>query len=996
VEEEEALHVGRIVATPPRAIGIHPEPMDTDRAGTVETAPLRGRPGELAALERALDAVGRRECRFFFVGGEPGIGKSRLLEELSGRAEARDYLVFAGRAAEFEREVPFAAWVDALDAYVGSLDEARLGRMGVEHLEELGEIFPSLSRSGPGGIEEDRYRAHRAVRQLLDGLASTRPLVVALDDLHWADDASLELIATLARRPPERGVLIAGAHRPADTVEWLRAALVGLSDEAVIDLGPLPAGEAEALLPDELPLAQRGALLEEAGGNPFYILQLARSPAAVGQAGSAEVLEGGFAVPAAVSAALEQELAAVPDQTRTLLRGAAVAGEPFEVALAAAGAGLELPAALEALDQALAVGLVRPTRVPGQFLFRHPLVRRALYEGAPEGFRLGAHSRVAAALTERGGDAAASAHHVARSAQPGDTEAVATLVAAADRHRSRAPASSAAWYGAAVRLAEAAPAEQRAELLTRQADALLAAGRLEDSYEVMVAAQELASGDPSVDAVVLLAEIEQWLGRPDDAVARLHELDGRIGEDDPRASALIHFRLSYVHQWNGRLMPALEHTQAALEAARRAGDDVVLAAAEATMGERASHVDVPVARDFLERAAQRLEQADEEEVGFVLTALYSLGWGNVHLERYDQALSHFGHGLDLARRTGGQRFVYTLQTEPVETLNRMGRVREALAISDDAIESARLHPSPRFLWWALWLRCSLQQHMGDLDALETTFGEVETTAARLPAQPMLDVWMGYMRARLHSMRGDHEAAVATLEAAGGGRDLPNIPPNDRSAAWEILVTAAIARGDLDEADRVAAEAEGWAQASGLRALAGHALRCRAWLEFAHGAADAAAEAAAKSVEAFEAVGTPLDSAISRIVQGDALAAAGRKEDAVEALRKAEQTLHELGCERYRAEAARALRKLGRRTPVRAGAAGGDEGVLSTLSAREREIADLVHRELTNREIAEELFLSEKTVQTHLRNIFAKLGVSSRVAVAVAVQQAREARDQPTP
>jgi predicted ATPase len=326
--------------------------------------PLVGRAAELRALDSALAWLDSRAGGFLLVGGEPGIGKSRLLEELSTRAAGHDHLVLSGRAAEFEREMPFAIWADAMDGYVGSLDAARLRRMGVGRTEELGGIFPSLGDLDGVGLPDDRFRAHRAVRELLDGLASTRPLVVVLDDLQWADEASIELLAALVRRPPERAVLIAGGHRPVESLEPLRAALERAERALALQLGPLVESEARRVLPGGMSAPQRAAVLAEAGGNPFYLQQLARVPGSAERGGPAQLLEGGFTVPAGVATSIAEELATLGPETRTLLWGAAVAGEPFDLWLAAAAAGVPIDSALEAVDGAAAVELVRPTPAP--------------------------------------------------------------------------------------------------------------------------------------------------------------------------------------------------------------------------------------------------------------------------------------------------------------------------------------------------------------------------------------------------------------------------------------------------------------------------------------------------------------------------------------------------------------------------------------------------------------------------------------------------------
>ena len=959
---------------------------------TAAAPSLVGRDQELTAVENALGSLDAREGGFFVVGGEPGIGKSRLLEELAGRGGQREWTVLSGRAAEFEREMPFAMWVDALDAYVGTLDEAKLTRLGVERTDELRAIFPSLGGEGRSlDVAEDRFRAHRAVRELLDGLAATRPLIVVLDDLHWADEASLELLAALARRPPERAVLLAAGHRPADNLDQLRAALDRAANATILELSPLAHEDAGRLVPSDLRPADRAALLAEGGGNPFYLQQLARAPRAAraGGAGHAELIEGGFRVPAGVAASIAEELAALPEGTRTLLQGAAIAGEPFDLWLAAAAVGQSVDDALEALDGAVAVELVRPTPAPGQFVFRHPLVRRAIYASGGEGFRLGAHRRAAAALAERGADAAVRAHHVARSAQPGEEEAIAVLVEAAEQRQGRAPASAATWYGDAVRLlGESGSDERRAELEIRRARAALDAGHLEDSHAALEAALAIDPEVGDAETISLIAEIELWLGESAAAEERLERAVDELSGDDPRAAALLGLHLLLTHRWNGRMEAAVERGQQALAAAKEAGDPAVLAAVEATFAELVVHVDTAAGGAMLDAAAARIEDLPDVHVAEAIESLYSLGWGYVHTERYDDAVASFGRAMDVARRYGRIRFAISMRSDPVEALMRAGRLADALAAADDGVDAARLHPSPRFPWWALWLRSTMKLRSGDVEGARADYEECKTFAVQLPPQSMLDLWMGYQQASLLAHAGDHEgAAAALIKAGGGGDDLPRIPINDRQVAWQILVDAAIARGDLEDAERWAREAEATAERNGLRGMAGFAARCRTALERARPDPAAAVAAADASVQAFRDLGNAFEVACSQVLLGECLIEAGRGSDAVPLLMEAEETLHGLGTERFRARAARSLRKLGRRTPARGG--GDEASALESLSAREREIAELVHRQYSNRQIAEELFLSEKTVQTHLRNIFGKLGVSSRVAVALAWEQAEE-------
>src|SRR4051812_13114238 len=455
-----------------------------------------GRAAELGVIERALDGLDAGQTTALAVVGEPGIGKTRLLAELAARADRRGHAALTGAASELERDVPFWVFVDALEEYLDGLEPRRLASLTDEARAELSPVFPSLfppTAAAHGALPSERYRTLRASRELLDVVADRQPLVLVLDDLHWADPASLDLLTVLLQRPPSGRVLLALGVRPHQMPERLGSAF-GRADRTAsldrLDLSPLTRAEADELLGASVRPADADTLFEESGGNPFYLEQLARmldrsGPAPAGATES--IVLGGVHVPRPVAAALAEELAQLSDIARPVLEGAAVAGDPFDPELVAAAAECPEAAVLDAFDELLRLDLVRPTDVPRRFRFRHPLVRRAVYEATPGGRRLGAHERCADYLLARGAPAPARAHHVELAARHGDPVAVATLREAGEAAAETAPASAAHWFDAALRvLAEDAAVGERVELLLARSSALAAAGRFDESHATLV------------------------------------------------------------------------------------------------------------------------------------------------------------------------------------------------------------------------------------------------------------------------------------------------------------------------------------------------------------------------------------------------------------------------------------------------------------------------------------------------------------------------------
>src|SRR5436190_9493883 len=237
----------------------------------------------MSSLDEVLADLELGRAAALLLIGEPGIGKTRLLAELAARADAQGQLVLSGSASELERDLPFSVFVDALDEYVRGLERSRLAALDDDVRTELAHVFPSLTALGTErevALQHERYRSHRAVRELLEQLAAAQPLVLVLDDVHWADSASVELVGALLRRPPAAPVLLALAVRPHQVPERLSAALDRAHRTETlsrIELGALSPEEARQLLGAAVEHADAAVLYEESGGNPFYLEQLARS-----------------------------------------------------------------------------------------------------------------------------------------------------------------------------------------------------------------------------------------------------------------------------------------------------------------------------------------------------------------------------------------------------------------------------------------------------------------------------------------------------------------------------------------------------------------------------------------------------------------------------------------------------------------------------------------------------------------------------------------------
>ena len=961
---------------------------------------LVGRADELESLGRLLDELDRGDPIAVEVVGEPGIGKTRMLSELTALADLRGQLVVSGCASELERELPFSVFVHALDAHVESLDPEVLAALDDDVQAELAHVLPSLSALAGRrsvALQHERYRSHRAVRALLEQLAQARPLVLVLDDLHWADSASGELLGALLRRPPAAPVLMAIALRPRHLEERFATALERAhraTTLARIELGALTLDETRELLGNRVDAGAAVVLYEESGGNPFYLEQLARSGE---RAGGAISLRGislsGLGVPPAVAAALAEELALLSADGRLLLEGAAVAGDPFNLDLAAAAASTGEAAAMEAIDELLELDLVHTTDTPRRFRFRHPLVRRAVYEGTAGGWRLGAHERCAELLAALGTSPAGRAHHIERSARHGDLAAVAVLRDAGSEAARLAPESAARWIAAALRLLPAsASALDRIELLRARAAALAAFGHFPGAHDALVEAVAILPPDAHqlrTAVATALAGVERFLGRYEQAHTRLVDALRQLPKAPSVEAVELRIELT-LNEFYRSHYDAMHHWASRAVADAKPLANAPLLSAALTMPAFAYAMTGQTDRALSHRAeaAALIDTLPDDELVLRPDAAGWLAIAEVYLDLYAEADTHAGRALALARAGGGGDPLHRLYPVLPRIWYVRGKLAEAAELLDGAIEGGRLVGSPPALAGNLFNRSVVALAAGDVD-LAHAAAEESVELTRDLDDGFVKAWAAARLAAVLLETGRPEQGVELLLADAGGEELTFIPGSWKVYFLELLTRSWLALGRRGEATRASTLAETTARASGLslpRAWAGRAV---AAVALAAGRAEHAAELALASAEAARSVGAPIEEALARALCGKALAEAGQRDPAVAELRRAAAAFDACGALRYRDQAERELGKLGRRPHRRTRAARTDGIGIASLTGRELQLTRLVVDRKTNAEIAAELFLSRKTVETHLRNIFRKVGVSTRVELARAVERSEQ-------
>ncbi len=482
------------------------------------------------------------------------------------------------------------------------------------------------------------------------------------------------------------------------------------------------------------------------------------------------------------------------------------------------------------------------------------------------------------------------------------------------------------------------------------------------------------------------AAVEQLLGRHTDALHRLQRALSELPDPVSIEAATLRIELGVATLHASDFAATRAHAQQALDVAGALAARPLEASAAALLASAESQESVADSSvPSISRAAALVDELTDQELATRIDAAHHLGWAEVWRERLDDAIRHLQRGITIARASGQDHLVVAMMLGQGVVLGHRGRLAEASELAESAVEAARLTGVTEFLARALSLQCWVSICRGDIQAALRS-GEDGIAVAATSDERWVYGTVGGILAQARFEAGDATGSIRELLETAGGPNLPLLGARFRCLGYETLVCADLDLSHLDAAAEWAERAE--AASKGMPPLSlGAARRAKAAVLLASEDAARAASLALGAAAAEDNLGARIAASRSRTLAGRALALAGRRNDAILQLAHAEAELSACGAVRYADEAARELRRLGRRVPRK----GRSEASALGLSRREFEVAKLVASGKTNREIAAGLFISERTIESHLSSVFSKLGVSSRAAVAAARPRAASPR-----
>jgi DNA-binding NarL/FixJ family response regulator len=904
---------------------------------------LYGRDRERVRIGELLDGARDGSSGLLVLLGEAGVGKSALLDDT--RARAGDMQVLIARGVESEAQLPFAALHQLVRPVLG-------------YLEDVPEPQARALR-GALGLEtsagSDRFLVSLAVLSLLAEAAEAQPLLCLIDDAHWLDEASADALVFVARRLEAEAIVMLLSARERDVRRFDARGLPELRLDA-LDLeaaGALLDRHAGVALSPEA----RHQLITATGGNPLALMEL---PGLLSEAQltGVEPLVEPLPVSARVEHAFLTRVSELPKDTQTLLLLCAADedGDLATILSAAARLGVS-PEALDAAEQA---GLVH---LHGTKLeLHHPLVRSAVYQGAPLSQRRAAHGALASVLEDQSEADRRAWHRAAASLEP-DQSVVEDLEQAAIRARERAGFAAASQ--AFERAAMLSPDQrQRAARLIAAAETSWLAGRLERALMLLRRARPLASGP------IQRADIDRYLG--------LTEMSGGIPAD---ACQLLFHAAEEVATLDAER--ALQLLNFASVAAVYAGDPAA-AVAIAALARRLMVPDAPENRMLVEllsglgahfegdlaTAAKDLgaalafeEELEEDALTEEPVSLLRAGRAAMFLGD-DEAGLRIHRAAALRARTAG---TLALLTQILPRLGHAelsaGRWATAAANAEEGLELARETGQHDFVAYDLILLALIAAYRGQEDkcrslarqGLELASARRFTLVAEFAHWALTALELGLGRAAEAFARARDISLTGAVFWAGLDR-----------------IDAAVRAGETDTARDWLAAFEPWADSGRAAWARAVALHCRALLSSDEQEAESLFKAA---LTAHRDAARPFERARTELAFGEFLRRARRRVEAREHLRAALDSFERLGARLWAERARTELRASGETARRR------DPSTRDELTAQELQIASLVAQGLTNRDVAAQLFLSPRTVDFHLRNVFRKLDISSRTQLA---------------